>query len=124
MSGCTNTIETNRTTNITDSNKDTKKTDEEEGVGVGFTIPKGSTKDSNGNIVTPDGNTFNKKGEWVVPEGGHVDLQGRIVKKNGNLLAEAQRLDLLVDLYAGFILVTKNMFKMLYCTPEGDSAIL
>lgn len=86
MSGCTNNIESKKTTNISGSNNDSKTKDEEEGIGTGFTIPKGSTKDSNGNIVTPDGDTFNKKGEWVVPEGGHVDSQGRIVDKNGKLV--------------------------------------
>ncbi|MDO4343445.1 MAG: hypothetical protein Q4C50_01455 [Eubacteriales bacterium] len=52
-----------------------------------WTPPKGSHTDQNGNVVDPEGNTFNKKdGGWEVPVGGHVDASGRIYDKNGNLM--------------------------------------
>lgn len=54
--------------------------------GQGFTPPKGSRVDKNGNYVDKEGNTYAKDGGWAVPEGGHVDSQGRIIDKNGNVM--------------------------------------
>ena len=51
-----------------------------------FTPPPGSRKDSNGNFVDPEGNTFDEDGSWQVPEGGRVDSQGHIYDKDGNLM--------------------------------------
>lgn len=54
--------------------------------GLGFRPPKASRRDKNGNIVDPEGNTFNNEGKWQVPEGGRVDSQGRIYDKNGKIM--------------------------------------
>ena len=58
----------------------------QETAGTGFVPPKGSHINSEGNIVDPEGNTFNSMGQWQVPEGGHVDSQGRIIDKNGRVM--------------------------------------
>lgn len=55
-------------------------------VGQGFRPPKGSKLDKKGNIVDPEGNTFDKNGGWQVPEGGRVDSKGRIYDKNGKMM--------------------------------------
>ncbi len=60
--------------------------DDSDVTGQGFRPPQGSHKDSNGNIVDQEGNTYTPKGEWTVPEGGHIDSQGRIYDKDGNLM--------------------------------------
>ena len=57
--------------------------------GQGFTPPKGSRVDRNGNYVDKEGNTYAKDGGWAVPEGGHIDSQGRIIDKNGNVMGGA-----------------------------------
>lgn len=54
--------------------------------GQGFQPPEGSHRDSRGNIVDPQGNTFDDDGGWQVPEGGRVDSKGRIYDKNGKLM--------------------------------------
>lgn len=74
-----------------EENKNTQDTavsegTEETAVGQGFRPPEGSHVDKNGNIVDPEGNTYNKKGEWQVPEGGSIDAQGRIRDKNGRIM--------------------------------------
>lgn len=63
-----------------------KEEDSDSLVGGGFKPPKGSHIDKNGNIVTPNGDSFSKDGGWQVPEGGRVDSQGRIYDKNGKLM--------------------------------------
>lgn len=63
-----------------------KEEDSDSVTGQGFKPPKGSHIDKNGNIVTPNGDSFSKDGGWQVPEGGRVDSQGRIYDKNGKLM--------------------------------------
>lgn len=54
--------------------------------GQGFTPPKGSVVNKKGQIVDPEGNTYEADGSWAVPEGGHVDSKGRIIDADGNVM--------------------------------------
>lgn len=59
--------------------------------GQGFTPPKGSRLNKKGQIVDPEGNTFEQNGSWAIPEGGGLNQDGLIVDKDGNLVGGGAR---------------------------------